>query len=257
MSLRNIRRIFIMTLEATPHRKWGSIGALDARGFPMKNVHVIHGIDGVEYRDHDALIKDAVADGFGFFAENPDFLEIPVPMAAGTWSACRMLRHIKEQRLIALLMEDDWIFNIDYDEIQKRLRTVDDEETQIAALMAKVFYGKSLNRSVEPINEHWVKGVPGSAAGATIYKPEGAKLVLKQFKAGKARTLEKAVTYIEYPQAVTILAPIARHPALMGYSRANPKNNRQGYIDAYEKWHRGTTLSEVSDHNNRDRTPSR
>lgn len=242
MNFRRIHEILIMTLEATPHRKWGSIGALDARGFPMDRVEPVHGIDGLQYETHEKLIKAAVADGFTFFAENRDFLSIPIPMAAGTWSACRALRHIVEEEKTTLLMEDDWIFNIDYDDIEQRLRAAEHKDTQIAVLFAKMFHGKNYRYDIKPINEYWVEGVPASAAAATLYTPDGAKLVLNHFGAQKAVTLEKAVMGIEYPTAITMLPSIARHPMLMGASRANPSNNREKYMDAYERWHRGTTI---------------
>ena len=251
MSLTSVSNIFIMTLKSTPNRKWGCLGALEAREFPMDRVHIVHGMDGLEYKTHEALIKDAVSDGFAFFAENEKFLERPIGMVAGSWSACRVLRHVVEKQKTAIVMEDDWIFGIDYPEIKKRLkqleraRTSDDSEgspTLIAALISKLHSRGKLRRSVKVVDQYWIEGVPASAACANVFTPDGAKLALELFGEHKGTTLEKITMGIEYPTAATLLEPIGRHPLLMGPSRANPEGTRRSFVDAYEKWEKGYQL---------------
>lgn len=249
MSLTSVSNIFIMTLKLTPNRKWGCIGALEAREFPMDRVHAVHGIDGLEYKTHQAIIKDAVADGFPFF-ENPDFLKRPIPMVAGSWSACRVLRCVAKTQETAIIMEDDWVFGIDYPEIEKRLKKLErarasddsDEPTLIAALISKLHSRGKFRRSVKAIDQYWIEGVPASAACANVFTPAGAELALKLFNEYKATTLEKITMGIEYPTAATLLEPIGRHPLLMGPSRANPEGTRRGFVDAYEKWEKGYQL---------------
>ena len=56
MRKRAIKNIWIMTLEAIPNRKWGCLGALDARLFPMDQVNTVHGVDGLTYNSHDESV---------------------------------------------------------------------------------------------------------------------------------------------------------------------------------------------------------
>ena len=239
MALKEIRKIFIMTLEATPNRKWGCLGALEARGFRMKHVHPIHGIDGLTYETHEEVIKAAAADGFGFFMEDPKYLERPIPMVAGTWSACRRLRDIADGKHTVLLMEDDWIFKIDFDEITKRLNFIDTKETEIAVLISKLYSQGKIRYEVSTVNDYWIAGAPASSACASVYSPAGAAIVLDLFEKHKATTLEKVVRGIEHPTAVTMLESIGHHPQFMGPSRANPGGTREGYVNIFQRWEKG------------------
>ena len=242
MRKRAIKNIWIMTLEATPNRKWGCLGALDARLFPMDQVHAVHGVDGLTYNSHDEIVRAAAADGFSFFTENPDYLKRPIPMVAGTWSACRVLRKVAEQNDAAIVMEDDWVFTIDYPEILKRLELLDADKTDIAALIAKLYTRGRLRCEVQAVDPYWIAGIPVSAACASVYTPKGAALVLKRFAEHRGTTLEKAVMGIKYPTAVTMLQPVGHHPLLMGPSRANPDGTRESYVNAYARWEQGVTL---------------
>ena len=238
-NITEIKNIFILTLRETLNRKWGSIGALDARKFPMDIVHAVHGIDGLAYPDHETLIQDAVSDGFAFFKKNEGFRKIPIGMTAGTWSACRVLRHVLELDRTALVMEDDWIFRVDYEDILDRL-TYCEDDTQIATLLCKMHHNK--NYAVKYANKYWIQGVPASAGGANIYTPAGIELVLKLFGEEKSVTVESVVKGVPFPTAMTIREPIAYHPLLMGYSRANPEASRQTYTDMFERWDKGYAL---------------
>ena len=250
MSLTNVSNIFIMTLKATPNRKWGMIGALDVRDFPMDIVETIDGIDGLEYKTHDAIFKAAAADGFEFFADNPEYLERPIPMVAGSWSACRVLRHIVEKDETSILMEDDWVFTVDYRVVKERLQRLEkmraaddlDEETLIAALISKTFSRGRIRKHFKIVDEYWMAGIPVSAACANVFTPKGAELCLTYFREHKASTLEKITRNIEYPIGVTMIEQIGRHPCFMGKSRANPSGTRKGFADDYKRWDKGYTL---------------
>ena len=238
MALHHIKKIFIMTLEATPHRKWGMIGALDARQFPMDKVEPVHGIDGLKYDTHEMLIEDAVADGFKFFGTYEKYLERPIPMVAGTWSACRLLRHISKLSSPCLLMEDDWVFLIDYEEVVRRLRMLRDPETHIAALILKL-WGRDRKPKFQMNDGYWIQGIPASAACANVITPEGAKLLLEQFGKHEGSTLEKTIRTLGYPASVALVEPVGRHLISMGYSRANPDGTRKSYVSQFEHWQKG------------------
>ena len=157
-------------------------------------------------------------------------------MVAGTWSACRVLRHIVETETTSIVLEDDWIFHIDYRKLLKKLDNLH-PETEIAVLMCKRFGGEEYD--LDCYNADWIKGVPASAGAVNVYTPKGANFVLNLFSEHKAQTVEKVVQGLEFPVALTINHEIISHPLLMGYSRANPKNNREDYVNAYERWERG------------------
>lgn len=234
------KHIFILTLTQTPYRKWGSIGYLEAREFPMEIVESVNGIDGLAFADKTTLFEAADKDGFSFFLENEDFYHIPIGMAAGTWSACRVLRHIVELGHCALVMEDDWVPSIGWHGIQRRLEKCE-SETKIAALLSKRY--PDVNYETENLNDDWIKGVPASAGGSNVYTPAGAALALSLFQSHKAVTVEKVVQGIKYPDALTLFErDVIRHPRFMGPSRANPSNTRASYVKDYERWENGYSL---------------
>lgn len=239
--LTSISSILIMTLKSTPNRKWGCIGALEARGFPMEKVHAVHGIDGVVYASHDDIFEAAAADGFHFFKENQDFLRRPIPMVAGSWSACRVLRDIANQDQTVLLMEDDYFFRIDYDVILKRLELCCDHPINIAALIAKFRMDERLERRISKLNDFWIAGIPGEAPCASVYTPTGASYILDLFRKHKGTTLGKVSKDIEFPMATALLERrgAGKSAVYAGYSRADPETSSEAHVKAYLRWEKG------------------
>lgn len=207
----------------------------------MEKVHAVYGIDGIVYASHDEIFEAAAADGFDFFKENQDFLRRPIPMIAGTWSACRMLRHIVNEKDISLLMEDDYFFRIDYDVILKRLELCCDRPINIAALITKFRIDKRFLRRVSKLNDSWIAGIPSEAPCASVYTPIGAAHVLDLFRKHKGTTLGKVSKGIEFPMAAALLERkgAGKSAVYAGYSRADPETSSEAHVKAYLRWEKG------------------
>lgn len=106
-----IDEVHIINLERHTDRWYFMMGFLQSLGFPLDTIKRIRACDGEDYNNSDAVVRDAIADGFSYFAD-PELLYDQMPPSksaiAANWTWARGVRDIAESNKIIMLLYDDF-----------------------------------------------------------------------------------------------------------------------------------------------------
>ena len=249
-------QFFINSLKRRPERAYSRLGALEAQGFPMEDVHIVWGEYWDDYPDFDALCNAAISD----FPEMEGIRTARrIGYVAAMWSFFRTYRAIQENGIQeAVVFEDDFLFRPgkEYDyfkEIHAHLPK--DYQIGILGYGTKNKKGHKM-RELEPINRYWGHGVVNLTSShniANIYTPDGLQMIRDAAGAAeRLSTIERLIgNFHETLGVYSLLRPICWVTKMQGISDATPGDggveNSQSISDV-ERWTQGYDVGHRLNH---------
>lgn len=235
-------QFFINALKHRPERAYSAMGALEAQGFPMRNVHIVWGKYWQDFDGVDALLDAAVDDGFVDMealrdCKRPGFI-------AAMWSFYRTFRTIVAEQLNAVVFEDDCRFTRSYRYFEQVL-TDRPRDMRIGIFGYHLPRDKALARQLTPRTQYWGAGVVNPSAThnkINYYTPAGIELIFSEFKGKRYTTIEGVIARLHETAGVySLLKPIVRSSSLQGESDAMPGEGteRGSSLANVERWKRG------------------
>ena len=110
-----IEKVLVLNLPHRIDRRYFMLGHLLTIGVPKDLIEIFPAKYGRDYKTFDAIVDDAIADGFPDFADFRRYQsQYPPPYFSYLWNWCRMLREIQEYGLITLILLDDRMLQIDW-----------------------------------------------------------------------------------------------------------------------------------------------
>ena len=190
--------IIVLNLPNAIERKWAIIGAFSVEYCDPQRLRFWKAIPGNDFQNVEELVDFAVADGFPFFQDwlkeqripkqnwsneqetqksNPKYVKI----LAQTFSYCQMLRHVIENRIVALIMYDDRYVRY-YEDFLQLLKFLHDEEGEFLFLQTSYYLLPNSNLLMPHIQHKKIHGlIEGPLGGdenAMVFTPKGAEFFL-------------------------------------------------------------------------------
>lgn len=232
---------FLNSLRIRPERAYGFLGALDALGFPMENVHIVWGKHWRDFEDQNALCDAAIADGFPQM-ELVRNIRRPGYIAA-MWSFFRTFRAIQSHNIQrTMVFEDDCTFKIPYERVKRRL---DDLPKNTKIGITGYHTHRENLRDLKPCTRHWGLGVRNynsSHNAANFYTPEGIQMIFNLSMKKEFKTIENIIGELHMKEGVySLLKSIVKIHALQGRSDAMPGEDveDQRRITNSDRWKQG------------------
>ena len=193
-------RVAILSLKRRQDRRNVALASVMWGNFMVGVTRFVDAIDAADYTTSDALIREAVEDGFsefdalhGFSFESDDEVRMGLAPIAYAWSLCRYFRERSEKPEYELFIHDDMHgvahkhFHVD----NLLLRNTYNDPIRGRWCVPKniefaCFLMNTASEGLEPIQrnvfDHIVKGVPELNLKAGFYSPHGARLILKRLR---------------------------------------------------------------------------
>ena len=194
--------VWYINLKRRPDRNSAILKAFQEAEVPKEQIRRLEAKDRDVYASPKALAADAIADGFTCFGTDKTR---HTKFYGYTWSYLRALREIANQSETVLLIEDDKALNIKYQNLQEMLSEIPDFN------IAHLGYSR-IRRQCPDFSQHWVKGILASGNSCTIFKPEGARWMLKKCIETFPKTPETVIRdfYMECPGGIYALKHVYR-----------------------------------------------
>ena len=239
---------FINSLRHRPERAYSRLGALEAQGFPMDQVHIVWGKYWGNFNSQDQMVDAAVADGF------PELEGLRNAGRFGyvgaMWSFFRTFRAIQDSNIeMAVVFEDDFKFKRgnEYRNFKGLCRDLpNDSKIGILGYHPAEIRPNDVTRELDPVSQYWGKGVVNLHSShnvANIYTPDGLQAIRDE--AGKKRRLSTIEFLIGClhgePGVYSLLSPIISLTVAQGKSDAMPGEGTESEysVSHVERWKSG------------------
>lgn len=155
-----------------------------SRKVPRSAVKFHKGTYGLDYETSDAIIEEAIADGFPAYDRLRSF---PRGDLACSWGTLRIFRYIAEEQPypFGYYNQDDKLLMIDHEDLQGIVSYLDDQEPEF--LFLQMTYNKKhamMHREPRPLivpGSQICVGIPGSGDSGLIMSKAGAQFLIDAF----------------------------------------------------------------------------
>ena len=179
------KKIFSTSLERQPYRRAAQIGAFDVMGYDVdKLLEFVPGYDFHDYANEE-FIDIALDKGYLIYEKVKDF---PEDSDFRRYDGCILLSQlvalekIVELNKVSILVEDDAVFKISYEELKGKLQLLYRLLHEPPEIVMLRYYGESADCRKRPVvpgtDGFFVKGAIANNALANVFSPVGAARIL-------------------------------------------------------------------------------